>query len=566
MATAKTNSLKQLDLVNTLDPRLKCLEYSQEKLEYGVVKGASYSNFQQQKANSYSQSGISFNFNTQGSSTMIDRRVYCQCQFQVSFKGTPSAGTKLLNDDLHAPRAYPLANVTENLTVTINGTSVSSSYADALQALLRYNTNYDLENYDLSGTPTFLDNFENYQDGFQTVRNPLGTYANSGYKQTGRGSFKMDSVVNPEGNGTDEVTAVVRFTVVEPILLSPMSYSSQHLDSALIGVNNLAVQYNFSNLERVWSYVDGSDIITDVSVQIGSGVTEIPQLLVNYLNTPLVDEAKIPKTVVYDYFQLDTFQNDQNVTMSAGQTSTFTNNSIQLSVIPRSIWIYCAVPRGTKTAEDTDSFFKINSISLQYLNVSGQFSSATINDLYNMSVKNGLKMSFQEFSGSTNSYFGDVPLCGSVIRIDSSDLALGSNLASGVPANSQLQFTINVTNQSNSSRPVSIYTVVGNEGLMSILENTMMTQVSVLSQEDVLNAREKGEFRDEDLHQSIYGGSFLGRVRNVLKKFSREAKRLGLDKIAKEEAKRLIENKMMGKGLVGGQQMTRKQLKEMMSD
>lgn len=585
---ASTNTLKPLELVNVVDARLKCLEFSQEKLEYGVVKGASYSNYQQQKANSYSQSGVSFNWNTQGANTMIDRRMYVKCQFQVSLTGVPDNGTRLFNPSLCAPRAFPLASVTENLTVTINGTSISTSYADVMQALIRYNTSEELMKYDLSGTPTFLDNFASYNDAVGSVRSPLNTYGDSGTDKPGRGSFQLEVVQNAVGDGTNPVTAVVKFTVVEPLMISPMAYSSQQLEQALIGVNNMGVQFNFSNLQRVWSQVlQGTENVTNISVGIGAGVTEQPELLINYLNTPLVDEIMIPEQTVFDYFNLETYQNDQNTTVSAGASQSFTNNSIQLSVVPRSIWIYCAVPRGSKTYEDTDSYFRINSISLQYLNVSGQLSSATINDLYTLSVKNGCKMSFQEWSGSANDLNNQsTPLVGSVLRLDASDLALPSNLAPGCNANSQLQFTINVTNQANVARDIAIYTIVGNEGLMTISNNSMMTQLAVLTQEDVLASRMNGEYRDENLHGSIYGGSFFGKMKNLAKKLARAtsglAKSTGADKMLLDEAKRvakkavrsklggasmgggLVGGAPMGGGLVGGRKMSRSELRALM--
>jgi hypothetical protein len=570
-----TNTLRPLTLVNLLDPRLKCLEYSQEKLEYGLVKGASYSNYQQQKANSFSTSGVSFAFNTQGSNTIIDRRMYVKCEFQVSITGVPDNGTTLLNDNLSAPRAFPLASITENLSITINGTSISTQYADAMKALLRYNTNEELMSYDLSGTPTMLDNFQAYTDGIGSVRNPLAQYADSGSK-TGRGSFVLDVVANPLGNGTDPRTAVVKFVVVEPLFISPMLYSSAELEAGLLGVNNMAVQLNFSNVSRVWSQaLQGTENITNISVQMGSGITEIPSLLINYLNTPLVDEGKIPNEILYDYTDVDVFQNDQNTTLGAGQSQTFVNNSIQLSVVPRTIFIYCAEPRGGLNPLDTDSAFTINSVSLQYLNVSGQLSSATQSDLYNLCVKNGCKMSFQEWTGRTFSYVNDVPLTGSFLKLDVSDLAIPSNLSVGCPANSQLQFSVNITNQSNSPRPVSLYTIVCNEGLMTISNNTMMTQLAVVNQDDVLDTRMNGEYRDEGLHRSLYGGSFMGKLKHFGKRVGDFFKKTGLDKVAKDMVVKAVKSKMgagmtgsgvVGGAMTGGRKLSRKELRELMEE
>lgn len=556
---AKTNTVKPLELVNLIDPRLECMDYAQQKLEWGVPKGASYSNFVQQKANSYSQSGLSFNFNTQGENTMIDRRIYCKCQFQVSITGVPANGARLVNPNLSAPRSFPLASVVESLTLGINGASVNVSYADALQAMLRYNSKYHLSEYDLSGTPTMLDNYAEYTDAVGSIRNPLNDYGNSGYEQ-GRGCFKLDSITgNNVGDGVATHTAVIKFTVVEPLMISPLLYNSCNLESALIGVNNMSIQLNFGgNLDRVWSHAVGSagETISSVSTVIGSGITEIPELLITYLNTPLVDESKIPREAIYDYFRMEVFQNDQNTTLNSGASQSFTNNSIQLSVVPKSIWIYVAQPRGSKTYADTDTYFRINSLSLQYLNVAGQFSSMNANDLYNLSVKNGCQMSFQEFNGESTNYINGNPvyLTGSVIRIDATDLALPSNLSAGCIANSQLQFTINITNTSGSSRQVSIYTLIGQEGLMTIADGSMMTQLGVVSQQDVLEARASKPWRKNSTQQGLYGGSFWDKIKSFGKNLI-----YGIDKALPVVQQALpVVQSLVGKGaMIGGEKPKR---------
>jgi hypothetical protein len=579
--------MKPLELVNVIDPRLKCMKYAQEKLEYGVTKGAEYSNWVRQQANSYSTASVSFNFNTQGVNTMIDRRLYCKIQFQLTLTGVPVNGGRLVNPGLSAPRAFPLASICENVSVNINGNTVSMAYADALQAMWRYSNNYEDFEYDLSTTPNYLDVYQEYAAGVGSLRNPLNDFQNSGY-ELGRGAFALDNIVNPVGDGVNPVTAVVLFTVTEPIFVSPLLYKSQCLEQALIGVKNMGVQLNFGgNLNRVWSHALGlaGETVTAATVAIGAGTTTQPELLVNYLNTPLIDESMIPREVNYDYMRIESFVNDQNVNLNAGTSQTFTNNSIQLGTVPKSIWIYVNEPRGQKNLFSTDTFFRINSISLQYLNVSGQFSSMSIQDLYQLSVKNGCKMSFTEWTGLTVLNTGTtLGLTGSVLKIDCTDLALPSNLASGVNINSQLQFSINVTNTGSQAKQVQIVTVIATEGLFTVADGSSYSQLGVITQEDVLRTRsDESEWRDFNMQGTLYGGSFWSGLKNFGKslghailKYGPKALKLapliGLgmdeDQMNEMQGSAMVGGKKHNKGgaIVGGKMLSRTQLKKMLEE
>ena len=77
----KTNSVRPIKLKNVVDPRLDCLEFAQKEMEWGVFKGCEGQNTVQQQSNSYSTSGIEWNFNTQSENTIISRNMYARCQF-----------------------------------------------------------------------------------------------------------------------------------------------------------------------------------------------------------------------------------------------------------------------------------------------------------------------------------------------------------------------------------------------------------------------------------------------------------------------------------------------------
>lgn len=592
---ATTNSIRQLKLENALDPRLEFLSYSQDKLKWAIFKGATQSNFTQQQANSYSGSGINWSFNTQSEQVAIDRRMYAEVQFKVTFTGTCPVGQPLLNSNHDAPRAFPLASITNSLKATINGSSVEVQYADALQAMLRYNTEFEQTQYDLSGTPDFLDNYQSYSDGVASAQNPLGDYANSAFKR-GRGAFRIDSISNPPYDGVTAPVSVVTFTVIEPLLLSPFLYRSEKLDAGLIGVRNMTVQYSFlaGQLERVWSHdaANPGVTITSVLTEIGpNSGTAPPKLHVLYLTPPVLDSSMVPANIVYDYIKTDTYTNDQNTTLAAGASQTFINNAIQLSTVPKAIYIYACLPNSQKTYATTDTFFKINSISLQYLNTSGQLSSATTWDLYQLSVKNGCKLTWEEWQGQTNnlSTAGAIGLCGGVLKIDIEDLAIPDNVASGMNLSSQLAYNINITNVAAAPKGVQLVTVLVYEGLMNIStqDGNMITEIGVINTRDVLETRVSAPWVPYSKKLDLVGGSFWGKLKSfgrdvlegvkavlpVAKDVYKAVRGSGMDEYDMEGAalagamgRKMMKAPKRGGALAGGQVLSRRDMARMLEE
>ena len=564
MSAPMTNSSRPIKCSNLLDPRLEALEPAQKQLIWAIPKAPEGNNSIQQQANSYSTAGITWNFNTQSENVLIDRRIYARAQFQLTFVGTAPLGQPLLNTESDAPRFLPLASVTQSLKVTINGSSVESQYSDSLLGVLRYNIGDHLKETDLSMSPSTQDKYQRYVDGVGSVRNPLSNYQNSG-KDTGRGCFQLDSITNPVSPdaAVTPITATVLFTVTEPLLLSPMLYRSGDLQSGLIGVRNMGVQFNFASgqLSRIWSRSPSGGVnLTSVTAAIGAGTTAPPSLLVNYLTPPLSSQGSIPRQINYQYNKPETFVNDMNVTLAAGASQTFNNNAIQLSTVPKCIYIWASRQNSTKSYLTSDTFFKINSLSLNYLNVSGQFSSMSLQDLYQMCVKNGCELSWPEWSGRTQT-IGDAStdgMVGSVIKLDVSDLHIPSNVASGMNVNSQLSYTVNVENIAAAPIGVQLTTVIVYDGLMTVESGSMATQVGVISEADVVETRaDRSNFIPWTTARSVYGGSIFGSMGHL----ARMAKK-GLD--AACAAKSALGGELVLDQQRGGAAMSRAQLKSRM--
>lgn len=526
-----------LTLKNGIDPRLEALSEAQNKMVFEVPQGAAYTNKVAQKANSVSNQSVSFNFNTQGKNVLIDRRFYCRMRFSVvaTFTNTNNAGGDAVDGfdtGVHCPRAFPIASCAENVSLSINGTTVSANYADMMAAYLRYAAPSELMAYDLSGTPSQLDFFANYDslvNPATSSRSPFANIDQAGEQQLSRATFNLISLngANIPANSTATREAV--FEVVEPLMLSPLLYSSRNLESALLGVTNLAVNINFGDLSRVFCQKPRANPTSNFTASI----VGVPELLIEYKNLQLVEESKIPRLVRYNYQRPEVYVNDTGITLGGSGATTFVtqtinNNAIQLSTCPKRIYIYASKGRGIKTINDADSFYPITSLSLSYLNVSGQFSAFSQNDLYNMSLKNGYTGSFQEWSGLASAALGGgtsisaaglngrVGLSGSVLCIDSTDLALPSNIASGILVNSQLQFQVGVLNNTAGNAPITITTVVVNDGIMEISEGGMTTRIGVISSEDVLNVRNSGESSALVHHTQLEGGGVFDFMRKVV--------------------------------------------------
>lgn len=527
-----------LSLKNGIDPRLEALSVSQDKMVFEIPQGSAYTNKVAQKANSVSNQSVSFNFNTQGKNVLIDRRFYCRMRFEVTgtFTHQATGDNELSFSALnYCPRAFPIASCAENISLSLNGTTVSANYADMMSAYLRYASPEELYAYDLSQTPTQLDFYADYTQPTATDNNsPFVSVLNSDRKQLSRASFNLISVDTTNVTAGAPVERKLVFEVVEPLMLSPLLYSSRNLESALLGVTNIAVNINFGDLSRVICQTTTLSA-TSASGTFTTKILGVPELMIEYKNLQLVEESKIPQIVRYNYQRPEVFVNDTGFTLAQATnanfpTLTINNNAIQLSTCPKRIYIYASKARGQKTVQDSDTFLPITSLSLSYLNVSGQFSAFTQNDLFNLAMKNGYTGSFQEWSGLASAPYGTdagtatlpsglqgrIGLSGSVLCIDSTDLALPSNIASGILVNSQLQFSVGVQNNRANPFLVTITTVIVNDGIMEISEGGMTTRIGVISSEDVLSVRSGGDSKSLVHHTQLEGGGVFDFMRKAV--------------------------------------------------
>lgn len=535
-------SFQPLEAVTCLDPRMDL----QSKREFAVMKGSSQTSWKQYTTSSVSQSSIQWSCNPPSRQVVIDRKVYMYLPIRLTFTGIPQGTAPnpraLLEVGADAPRAFPIANIIDTLNVTINNQSVSINLADIAQALLHYNTDVKLKNHEYSMTPNMSDSYQSYAFGNGTNRNPLGLYGDSleGTVQSRGGFSNMRIVSNPtSANSVTTVTAVVDIAICEPIFLSPFYWGCSNAPG-FYGVQTMDFNVNFIGQNamgvRCWSHDDSSWPIATASAVFGGlpgGPTSFasttgnqPTLLFQYLTPQETMNIPPDMPLTYPYADIQRYPTDFGV-VSPGITTIVNSNNIQLSTIPRRMYIFAREKNNSlySNTAATDTFLQISNISLQFQNKNGLLASASMNQLFEMSKKNHCNMTWTEFSGgpvlandqpfSNPTYYGTI---GSVVCVElASDIGLDSLDAPGKLTQSMVQISATVTNMNNRDLDCTLYIVCVLDGTFTIMGGQSTLNLGVITSKDILDANSKPyvNYRDIESHD---GGDFLSGLKSVFGK------------------------------------------------
>jgi hypothetical protein len=498
---------------------------------YAVLKSGSQCTWKQWTTTSISGSSLQFSCPPPSGGVLVDRKIYLFLPVRLSFTGTPPAGQTILQENRDAPRAFPVGSSIDTLTATINNQSVSINIADIIHALMHYNTCNDLKNSSYSMSPSYQDQSQNYIDLFGSIRSPLFNYgdANDG-NQTPRGGFPFTIIANPVSDGVSVFTSIVDIAFCESIYLSPF-YFGQKNGCGFYNVNTM--DFNITMLaqaaNRMWSHDDigGTNVITNASFVFG-GLTNgpasssfpqnlgnQPAMFIQYITPQETQLIPTNMPITYPYFDVLRFPTD--LAQSVNNTpTTYSSNNIQLSSIPRRLYLFIRERNSDlfSNPSHTDSFFQINSISIQFKNKNGLLASASMNQLYEMCVKNHCSMTWTQWSGGPvqkagASYTTQIGTIGSVVCIEfASDIGLESLEAPGILSQSQLFVQVTATNVSGRTINPTLYLVPILEGTFTIQTlGQSSTNIGVLTPNDVLDCQQNEAVSYSDV-ENVNGGDF----------------------------------------------------------
>ncbi len=513
---------------------LKCLlardpimELDNERY-YAILKGGAQVSWRPITTTSISSSSIQFTAPPPSPKVVIDRKQLVELPMRLTLTSSAPNANVLLRANYDAPRAFPIASITNTLQANINNTAVSMNISDIIHGLLHYNTDSFLKCHDYSMSAAYSDQSQEYDDLIGSIRNPLASYGDSNDEDVEhRGAVKFTIVSNTASQ------AVVDILVTEPIWLSPFYWGKGNA-GGFYGVQTLDMNFTFlpNAWNRVWSHatggalapgaIDGGSLIFSNFPTPFSYGNVVPQLLFKYI-TPN-ELHSIPNSIVYPYFNVDRYPNDYTSALVPNAQTTLVSQNIQLKSIPRRIYIYARNSNSILQSNPkyTDTYLSITGIRVNWNNYSGLLSNATQFDLYKMAVKNHCNLSFPQWSGGPvyqpGSFVNKIGTVGSILCIEfGTDIGLSDVECPGMLGTYQLQMEVNVTNtnQTNNITP-TLYIVVVSEGTFTIENNRSVSMIGVVSKQDVLNARKMDCMCvNYEMTQDVNGGDFM----SGLKKF-----------------------------------------------
>ena len=568
-----------------------------DSVKYAVVKGGS--NMTCSRFNAIGggpfTSTINFNIQVPSQETVISRNALIQATMTFSISGATIATATQVTDadtginylfnyggvDSFGP--FPFHQCVNSTQWTINNNTVSQNTRDILAVICRIHDKRWLSRYN-GMTPTMFDSYyypPNLSAGYVStitgniiINNPATAFTGMSLDNDliSRGAFPISISTDPalvsganyNVAGTSRII-YIQITVTEPVLVSPWTFAGDD-GQGMYGIQNLNAVYNlnqsavtalrFGNSYNRFPTVNNAIVLPTVQlVRVDSAI-----LLLQFL-TPHPSDL-MPSRNVLPYYELPRYITPGPL-VPAGLNRTITSQSLQLNQIPDKIYIAVGKPVGARTVVDNDAWLTITGISINWNNSSGLLSSATQQDLWRMSVENGINQNWLEWSGVAQSRplvsataqqsLTQTLTCGSVLCLEfGKDIELKDDYyAPGSLGNFQLQFNVNVTNQTSTDIPagsVQILTIIQNSGVFSLERGVASSYLGILTKSDVLEASRTQAHAYSSALRMVGGGetpSFASRLLSTLGRLAPA----GLD-LMKKGVEDFQEHK--GKGYSGG--------------
>jgi hypothetical protein len=496
---------KQIETRLAIDPRI-----SEIKPVYTINKGGTQVTYVQQKSDNNSNSSIQFNPQVPGSNTYMDRKMYVHMTARVTFTGTPRDpdGPNLLFPNglngVVGLRWCPLQSVTDSFNLTLNSNTITLNPAHYLEAMARYGFDRSIEDTFISTFPSMQDTWQQYSDGFGANNNPIAPYGDNTSVQS-RGSFPY-TIVSDNGS-----VAIVDFEWTELIICSPLCISKRD-EQGFYGLTNLRVQFTLTNINRLVSVDDtNGPILSELPTVIFP--TE-PILNMSFITPPMIASPPIGSLQMYPFTLVQEYaitRTGLNLTPGSAPVQLVSNNVV-VAAVPTRMYIFAKKAYSSLDCYDTDTYLGITNLQILFNNNSNLLASAQETDLYSMSERNGLKMSWTQWKTYT----------GAVVCVDfSKDISLADNLAVGVSGNYNLQVSAYVKNLHDETlQDVDLRCIVLIEGIFSMENMRASVENGLISVEDLLATEQSGTKIDYHQADTFYGGN----VRKLISMYSPQIK------------------------------------------
>jgi hypothetical protein len=560
----------------------------QSRPKFAVEKGALSLTNAPFNAIAATSSQLTFNVYVPSENVFVDRKMLWSSNVFMSMTCTlsnvPTVGESIVVPGRDFALAMlPLNSLCSTISATVNDTTSVINSQDVMYPILRLADNK--RNRLVRNAPTMLDKYANYNDAFGTLSNPLAGYEGmTDYDNVPNGATPFLEFTTPDGTalgnaspafpaGTGYAAATYnavngvpvaadgtlvhiiyfRFRSTEPIVLSPFVFADEYeWDTGLFGLNNIQLIMNLQGAAGVSRVVRQcarqGRALSNVQFNTAAG-NVIQQAVVNVqFLTPSLDVPLPPKSCV-PYMEFPRYISQASASISAGGYGQIQSQTITLPSIPDLLIIYAKPSAIGKN--DGENYLPLatrndgvnNPLSVNFDNFSGLLSSHTTEQLYNMSVKNGLCMDYASFVGLGKSAGGsygaitaggsypagtpnyavrqqgqNVPLVGSILVLKpSQDITLQSGQAPSLVGNFTLQFNLTVRNNTEAPQTPQLFVIAANSGFFESIRGSSRIIKGVLSEQDIISAPLAPMGVRSELDRMVGGFSFSA-LGNILSK------------------------------------------------
>ena len=498
-----------------------------DSINYAIIKGGQNITSASYTAQSATNSSHTYSVQVPSETTIISREVLWSSTITFKITGTPANTEYLVNyGSTEAFAPFFLNQMVETMSSTINNNTVSMNVKDIIAPLLRVHDNRELNRFN-GLTPTMIDTYKNYADATSARNNPLGNYTNTGDNDLlPRGSFDVESITgnSVSTDGTSLKTVYITVKVSEPLLSSPWLFANpQSNNQGMYGIQNIAFQFNLDETcKRVFR--TSRTALSDLAVSVESW--QDSKLILTYISPHPSD--LLPSRNCCPYYNLERFVYNQYPELVYAQTQSLQSPTLQLNSIPDRIFVVARKRMTQQSYADTDSFYSIKGVSINFNNSSGLCSSYTQQDLFKMSVKNGINSTWQEWSGYARGGLTAgaptrIPLAGSVLCLEfGTDIQLSEDyLSAGSLGSYQLSLKLDILNQNTSAGTGNINNqipelviITQTSGVMVNEKGTCSTFLGLLTKSDVLEASTQKSYSKSRVSRLV-GGGFLDKLKSV---------------------------------------------------
>jgi hypothetical protein len=374
-------------------------------------------------------SGVVFNIYLPSSDSVMSRLIRIRMTLKVSVKGTRRQGItasgliRLLNSAYTGFCALPLNSMFSTVTLSINNASSTIKSSAVIKDLMRFDNPERLIKGSMSESPSIQDNTMDYAMITNFLSSPFGSYGDFEFSRNSY-SITFDAATGnpaaPDHGNANPPTTTFYATFVEPLIVPPLIYTEDWFHYTGFGqLDNVTVNTTIDTNEIKRVFRQARNDFVEWTEGPNVTIEGTPQLIVGwYILNPL---QKIPLVLSYRYTNITHFATLKDQLLTPQPTTTpipfqITSSAIQLPSIPRAVII--SVTKATRTYQDPDCYFpfgkgsddnvdgtnKPGVIDITFSNQSGILSTASAHDLYFISRKNGLNMSWPQFSGQPIRY------------------------------------------------------------------------------------------------------------------------------------------------------------------